>query len=59
MHLLCELLFLVLYQYITLYPRTSYRHALHMVLLVFVAGNLLDVLQYVYYKYGSVTRIRK
>ena len=44
---------------IVIYPRLSGKGGLHATLLVFVVGNLLDVLQYVYYKYGTLSKIKK
>ncbi|GFR45338.1 hypothetical protein Agub_g6706 [Astrephomene gubernaculifera] len=61
LHALFELSFLVLYQWQVMYPRVALRtlRALHCLFLAFILGNLLDMAQFVHYKYGSLARIHR
>ncbi len=61
MHALCELAFLVLYQWQVMYPDGPIHvlRAMHIVFTAFIIGNLLDMAQFVHYKYGSLGRSRK
>ncbi|GIL82564.1 hypothetical protein Vretifemale_11358, partial [Volvox reticuliferus] len=61
MHALFELAFLGLYQWQVMYPDWDIGslRALHLVFLAFIMGNLLDMAQFVHYRYGSLGRIRR
>ncbi|GLC35277.1 hypothetical protein PLESTB_000581800 [Pleodorina starrii] len=61
MHALFELVFLGLYQWQVMYPDLDVEQlrVVHLVFVCFILGNLLDMAQFVHFRYGSLARLRK
>ncbi len=59
MHAMSELFFLILFQIVLFYPETQFNRKLVLVLIIMVAGNLLEIVQHVQANYGTVFRISR